>query len=70
LAGIPPLQCDELLAKSKLLKQQTSTRSEGAKYRAKQETESICHARLLSQFDCGTQRRIVFEIAGGKKFGE
>src|SRR6266850_3167984 len=57
--GTPSLQCRELLAKSWIFKQKASTRAEEAKNRAEQQSEGVCHARLLSQFACGTQRRIL-----------
>jgi len=43
-------------------KQKASTRAEEAKNRAEQQSEGVCHARLLSQFACGTQRCILLKL--------
>jgi hypothetical protein len=51
-----------LLAKSWIFKQKASTRAEEAKNRAEQHSEGVCHARLLSQFACGTQRCILLKL--------
>jgi hypothetical protein len=52
----------ELLTKSKVFEKQSATPAEESEDRTRQEYKRGYHARLLSQFDCGTQRRIVLEL--------
>src|ERR1700704_2748570 len=53
--GTPSLQCRELLAKSKVFKEQHASGEKQAKDRAKQESEGVCHATLLRHFACEMQ---------------
>src|SRR5258705_10624622 len=52
---VPPFQCRELLAKSKVFKKQHASGEKHAKDRAKQESEGVCHATLLRHFACEMQ---------------
>jgi hypothetical protein len=52
---VPPFQCRELLAKSKVFKKQHASGEKHAKDRAKQESEDVCHATLLRHFACEMQ---------------
>jgi hypothetical protein len=60
--GMLSFQLCELLAESEILKQEASTRAEKAKKRAEQKSEDVCHAALVSQLACGTQRRILLKL--------
>ena len=58
---MPPLQCCELLAKSEVFKKQSATSAEQSKDRACQESNGVCHARVLSHFGGGLQRCILLK---------
>jgi hypothetical protein len=58
---MPSFQCRQLLTESEVFNQEAATCVEEAKNGAEQESKGLCHAGLLSQFACGTQRYILLK---------
>jgi len=58
---MPSFQCRELLTKGQVLKKEPTTRAEEPKKCAHQESDSTYHAKVLSHFACGRQRRMLLK---------
>lgn len=52
----------QLLTKSEIFEKQPARTAEESEDRTRQEYKRVYHARLLSQFACGTQRHIVLKL--------
>ena len=61
-----PFQGCELLAKNQVFKKECATSAEKPKDRIYQEHERVCHARVLSHFACGRQRRMLLKSQAGR----
>lgn len=53
-------QCRELLTKGQVFKKEATTSTEEPKKYAYQESDGIYHAKVLSHFACGRQRRMLY----------